>query len=163
MCVAIPTEFCIAASRLLTPLKPQILAVPGVLSHDRVRAAAGVAEELSWASKSPLVFCLPPLRNSSANKEDRESSKQCPGWDPLREPFAQVCLWVLHFGVVISASAKGGKEKHPLLDPDPCSVCRYCQREFMLFHSFLSLVLSVLLLSPYPSSVLCYFLQVVWG
>lgn len=51
VCVAIPTEFCIAASRLLTPLKPQILAVPGVSSHNTVlpplRAAAGVAEELS--------------------------------------------------------------------------------------------------------------------
>lgn len=164
-----PHEFCIAASRLLTSLQPQILVVPRVSSLNTENCRGGWGAELSF--QKPPCFLPAPLQSSSAKEKDRESSKQCPDWDALREPFAQwwfigqnqVCLWVLQFGVVISAT--GRKENHPLLDLDPSSlcVCRYCKREFMLFHSFLSLVLSVLLLSPCPSSVLCYFLQVTRG
>lgn len=65
--MAIPTEFCIAASRLFTSFQPVILKLPRVSLYNTLlrttRTRCGVSEELSWASKSSETT-LPKLRRT---------------------------------------------------------------------------------------------------
>lgn len=107
MSVALPTEFCIAA-QIMTAT--DFSSTQGPFTQ---HCAASTENSCRGGWGTELSFQSFP-QNSSANKEkeDRESSKQCPDWDALRESFAQLqvwfeFLWIRCYNLSLSKKKKG--------------------------------------------------------
>lgn len=75
--VAIPTEFCIAASRLLTSVKPVILKLPGVFLHNAALPSLRAARaELSFLN--PTCFLLSSCQRDLPTRRRRAQKAEIP-------------------------------------------------------------------------------------